>query len=460
MALFPQDALNPGVRRREVLGWAAYDFANSGYTTVVLTAVFSAYFVGSVAGGAPWATFAWTLTLAASSLVVMLTMPALGAYADLRAAKKRLLALSTLGCVLATAALAATGPGDIAWAVVFVILSNICFSYGESLIAAFLPELARPSSLGRVSGWGWSFGYFGGMLALGASLGYVLWAQAQGLPAAHFVPVTMVLTAVLFAGASVLTFALLRERAQPQARRGDGTDEVTAGLTGPVRAGGGVASALAQLGRTWRQARRYRDFTALLACAVAYQAGISVVVALAAIYAEQALGFKQTDTMVLIFLVNIAAAAGAFAWGYVQDRIGHVRAIGITLVGWIVMTLLAALATSPALFWVAAVIAGLCMGSSQSAGRALAGALAPERQRGEFFGLWTFAIRLSAIIGPLTYGLITLLSAGNHRLAIFGTGLFFVLGLVLLRAVDLPRGIAAAQEPAARVDERDRATAG
>ena len=434
MALFPQDALNPGVRRREVFGWAAYDFANSGYTTVVLTAVFSAYFVGSVAGGADWATFAWTLTLAASSLLVMLTMPALGAYADLRAAKKRLLVLSTVGCVLATAALANAGPGDIVWAVVFVILSNAFFSYGESLIAAFLPELARPNSLGRVSGWGWSFGYFGGMLALGASLGYVLWAQAQGLPAAHFVPVTMLLTAGIYAGASLLTFALLRERAQPQA----------AALAVAGAGGAGLAASLAQLARTWRQARRYRDFTSLLACAVAYQAGISVVVALAAIYAEQALGFKQTDTMMLIFLVNIAAAAGAFAWGYVQDRIGHVRAIGITLVGWIVMTLLAALATTAPLFWGAAVIAGLCMGSSQSAGRALAGALAPEQQRAEFYGLWTFAIRLSAIIGPLTYGLITLLSAGNHRLAIISTGLFFVLGLVLLRKVNVARGMAAA----------------
>jgi UMF1 family MFS transporter len=422
------------VRRREVLGWAAYDFANSGYTTVVLTAVFSAYFVGGVAGGADWATFAWTLTLAASSLLVMLTMPALGAYADLRAAKKRLLVLSTVGCVLATAALANAGPGDILWAVVFVILSNAFFSYGESLIAAFLPELARPNSLGRVSGWGWSFGYFGGMLALGASLGYVLWAQAQGLPAAHFVPVTMLLTAGIYAGASLLTFALLRERAQPQAAA-----QAVAGS-----GGAGLAASLAQLARTWRQARRYRDFTSLLACAVAYQAGISVVVALAAIYAEQALGFKQTDTMMLIFLVNIAAAAGAFAWGYVQDRIGHVRAIAITLVGWIVMTLLAALATTAPLFWGAAVIAGLCMGSSQSAGRALAGALAPEQQRAEFYGLWTFAIRLSAIIGPLTYGLITLLSAGNHRLAIISTGLFFVLGLVLLRKVNVARGIAAA----------------
>ncbi len=429
MPLFPQDALNPGVRKREVFGWAMYDFANSGYTTVVLTAVFSAYFVGGVAGGANWATLAWTSALALSSLIVMATMPAIGAYADLRAAKKRLLALSTIGCVAATAALAGAGPGDVAWAVVAVVLSNVFFTYGESLITAFLPELARENSLGRVSGWGWAFGYFGGMLTLGLSLAYVIRAQGQGLPASHFVPVTMWITAGVFALSTLATFALLEERALPQAAAAGGS---------------GVRASLARLRRTWREARRFRDFSALLACAVAYQAGISVVVALSAVYAEQVLHFKQTETMLLIFLVNIAAAAGAFAWGYVQDRIGHRPALGITLAGWIVMIALAALATGPGLFWVAAVIAGLCMGSSQSAGRALAGAFSPEQRRAEFYGLWTFAIRVSAILGPMTYGLVTLLTEGNHRLAIVSTGLFFVLGLLLLAWVNVPRGIAAA----------------
>lgn len=435
MPLFPQQALNPGVRRREVFGWAMYDFANSGYTTVVLTAVFSAYFVGGVAGGADWATLAWTSALALSSLIVMLTMPAIGAYADLRAAKKRLLLLSTIGCVLATAALAGAGPGDIAWAVVAVVLSNVFFTYGESLIAAFLPELARAESLGRVSGWGWSFGYFGGMLTLGLSLGYVIWAQGQGLPASHFVPVTMLITAVVFAGSATLTFVLLRERALPQA--------ASAEAAGPA----GLVASLARLRSTLREARRFQDFSALLLCGVAYQAGISVVIALAAVYAEQAMGFEQQQTMMLIFLVNIAAAAGAFAWGYVQDRIGHRPALGITLAGWVLMTGLAALATEPGLFWVAAVIAGLCMGSSQSAGRALAGAFSPENRRAEFYGLWTFAIRVSAIIGPMSYGLVTLFSGGNHRLAILSTGLFFLLGLALLTLVNVPRGIAAAARP-------------
>jgi MFS transporter, UMF1 family len=429
MPIFAQDSLNPGVAKREVLGWAMYDFANSGYTTVVLTAVFNAYFVSVVAGNASWATLAWTLTLSVSSAIVMLTMPTIGAYADLRAAKKRLLVISTIGCVAATAVLALAGPGDLALAVAAVIVSNLFYAYGEALIAAFLPELARREALGRVSGWGWSFGYFGGMLTLGLSLGYVIWAQGQGQKATQFVPVTMLITAGVYLLAALGTFALLKERAVPQPEA--------------VQASG-LRASLARLAHTWREAQRYRDFVWLMACAIAYQAGISVVVALAAVYAEQVLGFEQQQTMMLVFLVNIASAAGAFLFGYWQDRIGHRPALAVTLWGWVLMTVLAFLAQSAPLFWVAAVFAGLCMGSSQSAGRAMAALFAPEAQRAEFFGLWAFATRLSAIVGPLTYGLVTWVTGGNHRVAILCTGGFFLIGLVLLRRIDVPRGAQAA----------------
>jgi MFS transporter, UMF1 family len=423
MPLFDPAALNEGVKKREVFGWAMYDFANSGYTTVVLTAVFNSYFVGVVAGQADWATLAWTLTLGLSSALVMLVMPALGAFADLRAAKKRLLALSTIACVATTAALALAGRGDVAFAVAAIVLSNLFYSIGETLNGAFLPELARREALGKVSGWGWSFGYFGGMLTLGLSLGYVIWAQGQGQPATQFVPVTMLITAAVYGVASLATFALLRERAVPQSGAADG-----------------ITASLARLRETWREAQHYRDFAWLLASATAYQAGIAVVITLAAVYAEQVLGFRQTQTMMLIFLVNIAAAVGAFAFGYWQDRSGHKRALGVTLVGWIVMTVIAALATTQGVFWIAAVIAGLCMGSSQSAGRALAGLLAPPARLAEFFGLWAFATRLAAILGPVTYGLVTWATAGNHRVAIVSTALFFVLGLALLRPVNVERG--------------------
>jgi MFS transporter, UMF1 family len=421
------------VRKREVFGWAMYDFANSGYTTVVITAVFAAYFVGGIAQKAEWATFAWTLALSISYAIVMCTMPSIGAYADLRAAKKRVLALVTVGCVIATAALALAKPGSVVLAMVLIIVSNTFYNYGESLTAAFLPELARPDSLGKVSGWGWGFGYFGGMLALGICLGYVLWAQGHDIPAADFVPITMLITAVIYGLASLITFKLLRERAVPHPQ---------------ALQQSGLAASLQQLRRTFGQARRYRDFMWLMACAVFYQGGVAVAIALAAIYAESVIGFQAQETMVLIFVLNLAAAGGAFAWGYLQDHIGHKLALGSTLVGWVAVCIIAALSSTKGQFWWAATIAGVCMGSSQSAGRAIAGMFAPPRQLAEFYGLWTFAVRLSSIIGPLSYGAITWATGGNQRLAILSTAVLFVVGLVLLLKVDVQRGRAAALQPA------------
>jgi UMF1 family MFS transporter len=425
------ESLRPGVRRREVLGWAMYDFANSGYTTVVITAVFAAYFVGGVAGGASWATLAWTVGLSISYAIVMLTMPSLGAWADRHAAKKRLLLLVTLGCVLSTAALSWVGPGEVALALLLLVVSNTFFSYGESLSASFLPELARPEAMGRVSGWGWSLGYLGGMLTLGVCLAYVLSAQARQEPAARFVPVTLLITAGMYALAACVTFAFLREHAQAQGNS-----------TGP----GGFAAQWLRLRQTWRDSARLPDFRQLMACAVAYQAGVAVAISLAAIYAEQVVGFQPQETMILIFVLNIAAFVGAFVFGYVQDAIGHKRALGLTIVGWIITCALAAASTTKGLFWVAAAVAGLFLGSSQSAGRAMAGMMVPPGRLAEFFGLWTFAIRLASIVGPLSYGLITWLTDGNHRLAIGSTALLFVIGLWLLRPLDVERGHRAAQQ--------------
>ncbi len=433
MPLFNQDALNPGVKKREVFGWAMYDFANSGYTTVVLTAVFAAYFVGGIAKGAEWATFAWTAALSVSYAIVMLVMPSLGVYADQRACKKKLLMVSTACCVLCTAALGLAGPGSIALAVGLIILSNTFYSVGESLSASFLPELARPEALGKVSGWGWSFGYFGGMLALGISLGYVIWAGQQGISADHFVPVTMLITATIYGLASLVTFKLLQERARPQAGH-------LQGAASKPSFSASFKASFTQLRQTYRQAQRYQDFSRLLLCAVFYQGGVTVAITLAAIYAEQVIGFVQSETMVLIFVLNIAAALGAFGCGYLQDRIGHKATLGLTLVCWIATCIIAALTTTKGGFWYAAALAGFSMGSSQSVGRAMAGMFAPPQQLGEFFGLWTFATRLASIVGPLTYGVITWATAGNQRIAIASTAVLFAIGLVLLQRVDVERG--------------------
>ncbi|HUH88326.1 MAG TPA: MFS transporter, partial [Pusillimonas sp.] len=411
----------PGVKRREVWAWAMYDFANSGYTTVVITTVFSTYFVGVVAEGRSWGTLAFTLALSLSYMAVMFSMPALGARADARARKRRLLFTSTVGCVIATALLALVGPNDIALAMVLLAASNYCYCVGESVVAAFLPEIARPEALGRVSGWGWGFGYFGGMLTLGLSLALVRWASAQGAQAHQYVPYVMLLTALLFSVAAVPSFLLLRERSAPNNRPAVGWAR--------------------RLINAWHETGvHFSDFRLLLVCGAFYHAGISVVVTLAAVYANQAMGFTMAQTMVLVFTVNIAAAAGALLFGHFQDKAGHKRALTITLWGWVVMVLVAYSAIQVWVFWVAAALAGLCMGTSQSAGRAMVGGLAPSGRLAEFYSLWTFATQLAAVVGPLSYGLVTWITGGNHRLALLITGLFFIAGLLVLARMDFARG--------------------
>lgn len=420
----------PPVRRREVLAWAFFDFANSGYTTVVITAVFNAFFVGVIAGDASWATFAWTLALSASYALNMLTGPLLGAYADLRARKRELLVISTALCVLGTAALWLCGPGDVALALTIIVIGNFAFGMGENLIAAFLPELVKPEAMGKVSGWGWGLGYVGGLITLALCL---WWIQRGDRPAAETVPATMLITAGIFALAVLPTMFLLRERARPQ----------------PVSNTQVWALAKSRVLDALRGGHGLLDLRRFLWCIVSYQAGVQTVIALAAIYTQQALGFSTAQSIQLIMVVNITAALGAFVFGFLQDRFGHRPMLAATLLGWLLAIGLLYASATTTMVWIAANVAGLCLGASQSAGRALVGYLCPPEREAEIFGLWGLAVKFASILGPLSYGVVNLLTTGNHRLSIAVTAVFFVVGLLLLLRVDVARGHRAAHTVAA-----------
>lgn len=423
--------------RRELFAWAMYDFANSGYTTVVLTTIFNAYFVGVVAGGAGGfstgsATLLWTVALSLANALVLVSAPVLGAIADHDAAKKRLLVVTTVGCVLCTALLALIGPGDVWPAMALVMLSSLMFATGENLIAAFLPEISPQDGMGRVSAYGWTLGYLGGLSVLGLCLAYVTWAQWQGWKAADYVPGTMLIVAAVFALAATPTFLWLRERAVPAALR-QGESYLQIGFR--------------RLRRTLAEASRFRDLFRFLMTLTVYQCGINTVVVLAAVYAQEVMGFTTQDTITLVMVVNLTAAVGAFLFGRVQDRIGSVPTLALTLVIWSGATGLAFVTESRAGFWLVANLVGVALGSSQSAGRALIGQFTPPARAAEFFGLWGLAGKLAAVVGPFSYGLIAHLTAGNQRLAILSTIFFFAAGLALLATVNESRGKAAAHSP-------------
>ncbi len=415
---------------KELLAWAFYDFANSGYTTVVQTTIFSAYFVGVVAGVEQGvtpglSTLLWSLAIGLANFVVMISGPLLGAIADHRACKKRFLLISSIGCITATASLAWVGPGDIAIGMILVTVSAIMFASGENLIAAFLPELVPEENMGRLSGYGWSLGYFGGLLTLGICLAYITWAKQQGLPATHFVPVSLLITACIFALAALPTFIYLRERAIPAVWD---------------RSRSSLHISFTRLVHTFKEAARFRDLFWFLITLGVYQSGVSTVIVLAAIYAQEVMGFDTQALIILIMVVNVTAAVSAFICGHLQDRIGSVPTLAITLVIWIIAVIVAILAKETLDMWIAGNLIGLAMGASQAVGRALVSKFSPTERTGEFLGLWGLVNRLSAIVGPMSYGLINYCSQGNHRMSLLSTLVFFIVGLTLLMKVNESRG--------------------
>lgn len=423
-------SLQAGVTTREVWSWAAFDFANSGYTTVVMTAVFNAYFVGVVAGNAEWATFLWTAVVAASNALGVLVMPFVGGLADRHANKKTWLFAATALAVLGTFGLAFSGPGTIVWSASMVLISNLGYILGETLNSAFLPELSKPESVGRISGLGWSFGYLGGIATLGCALVIVQFGPKHGFGLDACVSATLAATAVVFMLASTPTFLWLKERAKPS----------------ETHAAEGATASLAATFRALLSLREFPDFGLLAVCGFLYQSGVSVVISLSAVYASAVMGFTTEDTILMVFVVNFTAAAGAYFFGKLQDRIGHKAALGLTLLLWLAMVAIAATTQSRALFWAAANLAGLAMGSSQSAGRAMAAVFAPPARTAEFFGYWNTALWLSAIVGPLAYGSVAWATGNNHRLAIGVTALFFVAALVVLGFIRVERGARRARE--------------
>jgi UMF1 family MFS transporter len=409
----PPAAAFPPVKRSEIFGWCCFDFANSSFTTIIITVVYAVYFTQVVAAGDAHAAGWWGTALAVSQLGAILLGPLLGAIADATARKKAFLLVSALVCSLGTAALAFVGPGEIALALGLVIVANLAFSLSENLCSAFLPEISTPENAGRISAYGWSFGYCGGLLSLVLAL-----VMLQGLdwPATW----TFLMTGVFFFAASLPTQFLLRERARPR-RLAPG--ESFAGL------------AFAQLGEMRRELPRHRTLAVFFGAMTLFLAGLSAVVAFAAVFATKALGMTQAEIIQLFIVLQIAGVAGALGFGTLQDKIGAKFALIGSLALWIVVCVWSWRCAGKTEFFLVGILAGAAMGSLQSAGRAVVATLTPPGRSGEFFGYWGFFGKLAGILGPLAFGWIA--TATDVRQAILLNAGFFLAGLLVLLPLSL-----------------------
>jgi UMF1 family MFS transporter len=413
--------------RRQLLGWASYDWAVAPFFSVIITFVFAAYVTKGVAADEVTGTAEWGWAMTVSALIIGFTSPILGAIADAGGRRKPWLFGLTLITVLATAALwiVEPEPSYLRTALLLVILANTCLEVGQAFYNAMLPDLARPEEIGRWSGWGWGIGYVAGICALVTLL--LLFIQADppllGLDkaSAENVRIAGPFIALWIALFSIPLFLIVPDR--PSERL-------------PVATA--VRQGLAALAQTFRNVRAEKNIALFLIARLIYNDGLNTLFAFGGIYAA---GTFQMDTSEIIWFglaLNVTAGLGAFGLAFMDDRLGSKPTILVSLVGLLVFGTAALIATDKSIFWAIGVCIGLFVGPAQSASRTLMARLAPEDQRTEMFGLYALTGKVTAFMGPFLFGTATLLFA-TQRAGMATLLVLFIIGGVLLLWVKEPK---------------------
>ena len=408
-----------------------YDFANSAFTTLVVTFIYATYFTEAIAEDSNTGTFYWSLGVGISAILVALVSPYAGAIADQGGYRKRFLLLSTILGVAATIVLFFPLPGQVYFALITFVIGNFAFEIGLVFYNAFLPELAPQEKIGRVSGFAWGLGYLGGLLCLVIALVTVVMPEEPmfGLSKENgeYIRATNLLVAGWYALFSIPLFVMVKEEKREKLAF---SREL-------------FSKATDQFVNTFHEIRNYRDIFRMLVARIFYNDGLVTIIAFGAIYAVGTFGFSTQDTLIFGIVLNVSAGLGAIGFGYLDDKLGGKTTIQITNIGLIAASLLAVFAQSATGFWVAGVVVGLLMGPNQSASRSLMGRFIPADKENEFYGFFAFSGKATSFIGPILLGQITLLF-DSQRAGVSVVILLFIIGMIILHGVNEKEGMAAA----------------
>lgn len=412
--------------RRTVASWALYDFANSPFTTLVVTFIYAAYFTQAIAPDEIHGTALWSRGVTVTALVVAFLSPILGALADRGGYRKRFLLLSTGVAVIATVGLYFPLPGQVTAALAWFVIANVAFELGMVFYNAFLPDIAPPEAIGRISGYGWALGYVGGLLALVLALVGLVQPETPwfgfSTELGQNIRASNLLVAAWYAVFSLPIFLFVAEERSR--------------VSAPGRI---LAETWVQLRDTFGEIRRYRQIVRLLVARLLYNDGLVTIFAFGGIYAAGTFGFAMRDILLFGIVLNITSGLGAFLLGFADDRLGGRRTIQISLVGLIVATVMATFAPDRAWFWASGVVLGIFVGPNQSASRSLMGRFVPADKENEFFGFFAFSGKLTAFLGPFMFGVLTEVF-DSQRAGVAFVLVLFVGGLALLAGVDEEEG--------------------
>ncbi|MDD3464815.1 MAG: MFS transporter [Candidatus Cloacimonetes bacterium] len=395
------------------VGWMFYDFANSAFTTVMVTVVFSVFFVNSIAAGRPeGGEWYWSLAVSISMTLAAIAAPILGAMADYSHSKKKFLFVFTYLTIASTSLLFFAGKGDYILGMILFIIANFSFNSALVFYDAFLPEVSTPETIGKISGLGWGLGYLGGLVSLLVALllvnkGAYRWIWPMN--AAHI---------FLF---SLLTFILLKEK------------KVATPKTNYLKV------AVDRIVFSLKHIRKMPDLLSYLFSYFLYNVGIYTVIAFAAIYGGNQFKMSQQSLIIFFIIAQVTSVIGAVAFGWLSDKYNVRLSLSVSILVWIGVVAWAFFCTSAKEYYALGLVAGLAIGSSQANSRTMLSILTPLDRQAEFFGFYTLVGRISAIVGPFVYGNLTRVT-GNQRYAIVSLGAFFILGWFILQKVNLERG--------------------
>ena len=411
------------VDKRGLISWCLYDWANSAFPTVIITFVFATYFTGAVAADKVSGTAHWGYAMSLSALAVAIAAPVFGAIADNAGRRKPWLGAFTLICIMGSTVLwwIKPDPSFALMALMLAGLANFAFETGMVFYNAMLPSLAPESHVGRISGWGWGLGYFGGLSCLALTLvGFVQpetpWFGLEKEAAEH-VRATALLVAMWYGVFSLPLFAFTRDT------KGKGVRLVRA-----------LHDGLGDLRRTFTHVRDYGDIARFLIARMIYTDGLNTLYAFGGIYAAGSFGMDLNEIIIFAIGMNVTAGLGAAAFGWVDDWIGPKKTVMIALVGLTFLGGALLVVESKALFWAFGLPLGLFVGPAQAASRSMMARLAPANLTTEMFGLYAFSGKATAFLGPAILGAVTA-QFDSQRAGMATILIFFVLGMVLLMRV-------------------------
>ncbi|HOY83874.1 MAG TPA: MFS transporter [Candidatus Syntrophosphaera sp.] len=395
------------------LGWMFYDFANSAFTTVMVTVVFSVFFKDVIASGLPESGgWYWSLALSISMSLAAIITPILGAMADYSHSKKKFLIGFTYLTITSTALLFFAGKGDLLLGMVLFIIANLSFNSALVFYDAFLPEVSTPETIGKISGFGWGLGYFGGLVSLAVS-----WLLVKN----HVRWVWPMIAAHIFLF-SLITFILLKEK-----------NTTTPEKTHYLRV------AVDRIVFSLKHIRKMPDLMSYLLSFSLYNVGIYTVIAFAAIYGKDRFAMGDQSLILFFIIAQVTSVIGAVAFGWFSDKYNVRLSLSVSILVWIGVVTWAFFCRSAPEYYALGLVAGLAIGSSQANSRTMLSLLTPLDRQAEFFGFYTLVGRISAIVGTSVYGNLDRMT-GDPRYGIASLGAFFILGWFLLQRVNLDRG--------------------